>query len=217
MKDEQRPTSLERVFESLDEDCDALKPFFIDDIRADLEHRGVDTVSTTEAIRKLLRQAKAAHPSQSQPNSPSMVEQVIERLGAFAGRIRRYCDLSVFQPQFAAGGTLAGAAVVEAEGPREIVLTKEFAESELSRIPWAGPKVKLSKTVEPGQKTAIYHAFVTSINKQASQTGTLRIVLIAPEGQTAEARLKSNDRKKMLQGADLPADSSELRYALLVE
>lgn len=75
MTDEQRPTSLERVFESLEEDSDALKPFFIDDIRADLEHRGVDTASTTEAVRNLLRQAKAAQLFHSQPDSPSMVEQ----------------------------------------------------------------------------------------------------------------------------------------------
>jgi len=59
--------------------------------------------------------------------------------------------------------------------------------------------------------------FVTSINKHAPQTGALRIVLIAPDGQTAEARLESNDQKKMFQGVDLPADSSELRYALFIE
>ena len=131
MKDEKLPTSLERVFERLDNDCDALKPFFIEEIRADLKRRGVDTASTTEQIRKLLKQAKAMHQPQSVAEGPNFVEQVV---GTAA---KLYRDLFFYQQQFAAGGILASASATEEEKPREIVLAEEFEQGELSRIPWA--------------------------------------------------------------------------------
>lgn len=171
---------------------------------------------------QIAREARACYEATHATPPPvaarsNIIERAMEHVGVAANRIKRYCDLSFFQPQFAAGGNLASPATADEEKAREIVLAEELTESELSRIPWTGPKVKLSKTAPTAIKPAIYHAYVTSIHKNVPQNGTLRIVLIAPDGQTAEARLKSDDRNKMFQGDDLPADSRELRYALLVE
>jgi hypothetical protein len=149
----------------------------------------------------------------------NITERIGEAVEQVASKIKYYRDLLFHVPQFA-GGTLkrsTGGSSASGDKPREVVLAEEFNESELSRIPWAGPKVKLSKTVDSKKGTAIYHAFVTSINLDAPKTGVLRIVLITPDDRTAEARIKSNDRKKMVEGVELPADSSELRYSLFIE
>jgi hypothetical protein len=224
MNDEKFPASLEKVFEQLDDYldyCNAVKPFYVEEIRADLKRRGIDTAPTTEKIRELLDLAKTRHQSRSTSENKSTAKQFVSDAAEWVAdkidKVKRYCDLGFYVPQFVAVGNLAGASPVEADKPREIMLTKEFTESELSRIPWAGPKVKLSKTIDAKKGTAIYHAFVTSVHPAAPKSGVLRIVLITPDGQTAQARLKSNARKKMFEGVELPADSSELRYALFIE
>jgi hypothetical protein len=217
MNTEPKSIDLEALSQLLDLDiaADAARPQ--KEIDDELKRRGLNpdelNRNAIEALRNALKSKNVSNVA---------TQNIAQRLADAAGEIatagiKWYRDLLFFEPQFAAGGNLAGNALVEADKSREVVLAKEFTESELSHIPWAGPKLKLSKTIDAEKRTAIYHAFVTSINKQTSQTGTLRIALIAPDGQTAEARLKSGDRKKMLQGADLPADSSELRYALLIE
>jgi hypothetical protein len=203
-----------------------------DEFESWLEGGDVSSAEYAEAERKFLSQpisekiadlkrraalSNALESKVSGATSASIINRAKSALGAVAASVKWYRDLLFFEPQFAAGGNLAAAALVEADKPREIVLAKEFTEFELSRIPWAGPKLKLSKMVDAEKGAAIYHVFVTSINKHAPQTGALRIVLIAPDGQTAEAKLKSGDRKKMFQGVNLPPDSSELRYTLLIE
>ena len=176
----------------------------------ELQKMGIDVRTLTEEQTNIIPLSSTVAESQTWSEQPSIAERLAEKI--------RWCrDLLFFEPQFAAGGNLAGAALLEADKPREIVLAKELTESELSRIPWAGPKVKLSKTVDAKKGTAIYHAFVTSVHPAAPTTGVLRVVLIAPDGRTAETRLKSNDRKKMIEGVELPADSSELHYTLFIE
>jgi hypothetical protein len=216
MNNESKPISLEALSQLLDLDIAADATRTQKEVDDELKRRGFDldelNRKATAALRKALKPETAATAM-----SASIVEQAVAALDVAAAKIRWYRDLLFHQPQVASGGNLAGAATADEEKAREIVLAKEFTGFELSRIPWAGPKVKLSKSVETEKGTAIYHAFVTSINKHAPQTGALRIVLIAPNGQTAVARLKANDRKKMFEGVDLPADSNELRYAILIE
>ena len=159
MNTEPKSIDLEALTQLLDLDLAADAARTQKEIDDELKRRGLNP---DELNRNAIEALRNALKSKSVPNvaTQTVTERLTDAAGTIAAAGIKWCrDLLFFEPQFAAGGNLAGAALLEAEKPREIVLTKEFTESELNRIPWVGPKLKLSKTIDAEKGTAIYHAF----------------------------------------------------------
>jgi hypothetical protein len=208
MNDEKLPTNLERVFERLDDDCDALKPFFIEEISADLERRSVDTASTTEAIRKLLNQAKAMHQSQILADHPSIAERVGEAVEQIAVGIKRL--LSEFRNESFVAAHL-GNDVAPAETDVVRVIPLADCPGLRQRLPWLGGVLRVyQQERRPDQSTAKYVAFVETLNVEPNQqNGELKVVLAANGGKRSEVLL-SFDYSSCEFPVRLPADESQL-------
>lgn len=212
MNNELKPVDLEELSDLLELHlaADAARPQHeIDD---ELKRRGFDLARLNRNATEWLRSVVA-----SGEQAPAAAQETVASL-LLDAVLKPFRELAFYTQTALAGSTLATAEVAEEERPREIVLAQELSESDLrTRLPWAGPKVKVSKTVDAATGMAIYHAFMVSVNQGAAKTGALKIVLVAPDGKTAEARLQASERKKMFDGAVLPADAAQLRYALFIE
>ena len=208
MNDEKLPTSLERIFERLDDDNDALKPLFIEEISADLKRRGVDTASTTDAIRKLLNQAKSMRQSQTSSDHPSIAERVGEAVEQIAVGIKQL--LSEFTTESFAAVHL-GDDVVAAEPDIVRVISLADYPGLRQRLPWLGATLRVyQQERRSDQTTAKFTAFAETLDVGPNeQAGELRVVLSASDGKRSEILL-SFDFPSCEFPLRLPADESQL-------